>query len=90
MFGGETYDPVLDKERLTKQKARVFSLMEDGEWRTLGEIARETGDPEASVSARLRDFRKRKFGAFIVERQRRGNVKHGHYEYRVTPSEGQD
>lgn len=80
---GETYDPVLDKVRLNGQQRRVYLAMRDGAWRTLREISELTYDPEASVSARLRDLRKEKFGAFIVERRRRGGTPRGTHEYRL-------
>ncbi len=67
---GETYDARLDYERLNKQARRVFNVMRDGMWHGLADIARRTGDPEASISARLRDFRKQRFGALTVERRR--------------------
>ena len=52
----------------------------DGDWHTLAEISEKTGDPEASVSARLRDFRKPKFGAFNVVREK---MRDGLYQYKV-------
>jgi hypothetical protein len=55
-FGGSTYIPEFDQERLNHQSRLVYSLMIDGEWRTLEEISAGTGAPQASVSARLRDF----------------------------------
>lgn len=48
------------------QRERVFNLMQDGQKRTLADIRENTGDPEASISARLRDFRKAKFGGHEV------------------------
>src|SRR4029077_9710255 len=60
---GATYEPEFDEERLRGQWRRVFWAMRDGGWRTLAEVSRVTGDPEASISARLRDFRKARFGA---------------------------
>ena len=57
-FGGVTYDPVRDRERLGKQMVRVIEAMLDGQWRSLEQIKKLTGDPEASISARLRDIRK--------------------------------
>ncbi len=82
-FDGETYVPPLDHERLTKQLARVKAVMLDGRWRTLRELADETGDPESSISARLRDLRKEKFGAYVIERRRRGEGRCGLFEYRL-------
>lgn len=86
MFDGETYDEALDEDRLKTQLARVRALMWDQRWRTLDDISRATGDPHASVSARLRDLRKGKFGAHIVERER---VKRGLYRYRLLPGDNQ-
>lgn len=82
-FSGRTYSREFDRDRLNAQLARVYDLMVDGRWRTLAEIETATGDPQASVSARLRDLRKRKFGGFTVERRRRGEAKMGIWEYRV-------
>jgi hypothetical protein len=79
-FGGETYEPERDHDRLARQLRAVRLLMLDHEWRTLGEIAAVVGAPEASVSARLRDLRKDKFGGYIVERR---YVYRGLFEYRV-------
>ncbi len=45
--------------------------MQDQGWRTLFEIRVVTGDPEASISARLRDFRKDDFGAHKMTGRRR-------------------
>src|SRR5262245_10021221 len=77
---GTTYKHARDHERLALQRQRVFSMMSDAHWRTLAGIAEQTGDPEASISARLRDFRKSKFGAHIVERR---YVRDGLFEYRL-------
>jgi len=82
-FSGATYDPELDLERLNAQQARIFMVVQDGRWRTLREIANLTDDPEASVSARLRDFRKEKYGKHQVEKRRRGDPKSGLFEYRL-------
>lgn len=86
MFGGVTVEPLCDEVRLCKQYRRVFSLMVDGEWRTLQEIQESTDDPQASISARLRDFRKRRFGAHQVDRRRRGDDIRGCFEYRLVPN----
>jgi hypothetical protein len=79
-FDGETYQPELDYTRLSGQLGRVFDTMKDGEWRTLKAISYITGDPEASVSARLRDLRKQKFGGYIMETAR---TKYGTWCYRL-------
>jgi hypothetical protein len=80
LFGGETYDPTLDKVRLKAQLVRVRELMRDGKWRSLSEIAATTGDPEASVSARLRNLRQPKHGLWTVDRRRRSQSL---WEYRL-------
>jgi hypothetical protein len=82
-FGGDTYEPDLDHDRLKAQLYRVLDLMRDREWRTLFEIAGVTGDPPQSVSARLRDFRKEKFGSHTVNRRRRGPAELGLFEYQL-------
>ncbi len=79
-FDGETYDHELDRARFGKQLELVYSVMEDGEWRSLHEITALVGNVlETGVSARLRDLRKEKFGGYIVDRRRVGNL----YEYRL-------
>lgn len=83
-YGGKTFDPVLDEERLNDQTIRIYRLMNDSQWRTLAEIAAETCDPEASVSARLRDLRKDDFGNFVVSRRRRA-LHAGLWEYQLQP-----
>jgi hypothetical protein len=65
-FDGSTYDPKRDRIRLGKQAAAVFTLMSDGRWRSLLDIEHETGYPQASISARLRDFRKERFGSHDI------------------------
>lgn len=80
-FDGADYVPPRDDPRLTSQHQRLRALMQDGEWRTLNEIARQTGDPEASMSAQLRHLRKKRFGGHQVERRHEGG---GLYKYRVT------
>jgi hypothetical protein len=57
-----------------EQLVRVRELMRDGKERTLAEISEITGDPEASVSARLRDLRRPKYGLWTVRRKRIGSL----------------
>lgn len=86
-FDGDTYDPGLDKARLTKQLGRVFECMKDGKWRTIPEISTITGDPmHTSLSARLRDLRKRNFGSYIVDEKRQGDG--GLFMYRLRDPKG--
>lgn len=80
MFGGETYDAQQDEARLTGQLRRVWDVMIDGQWHTLAELAARCDGSEAAISARIRDFRKPKFGGHTVERVR---VQDGLYRYRL-------
>lgn len=48
--------PIKEGEAV-KQLERVELAMRDGKFRTLREIAAISGDPEASVSARIRELR---------------------------------
>lgn len=82
-FGGDTYEPEFDQDRLGEQSKAVYKLMSDGKWRTLGEIEALLGYPQASISARLRDYRKEKFGGHAVLRRRRGDPSQGLFEYCV-------
>lgn len=82
-FDGSDYEPQLDQTRLQKQHDRIKNIMLDGAWRTLDEIALITGDPPASISAQLRHLRKPRFGAFTIEKRRRGEFRLGLYEYRL-------
>ena len=82
-FDGETFVAERDGDRLRCQLVDVRTLMADGKWRTLSEIACGCGYPDSSIpgiSARLRDLRKLKFGAHTVERRYLHN---GLWEYRM-------
>ena len=68
-----------EKAEAALQRGRAHAIMSDGLWHMLAEISEKTGDPEASVSARLREFRKAKYGAFVVDRRRTRDSLH---EYR--------
>ena len=79
-FDGETFESARDGARLTAQLDRVRLVVQDGRWRSLSQIAQESQAPVASVSARLRDLRKDRFGGYSVERR---YVVNGLYEYRL-------
>jgi len=87
-FDGNTYDRSLDLVRLKGVLRAVFSVMCDGDWKTLSQISQEAEQfsgrrcPEAGVSARLRDLRKDKFGGFTVE-SRRADGGDGTWVYRL-------
>lgn len=84
LFDGETFRPGLDGDRLGRQVRAVFDLMKDGRWRTLQEVSDAVSAPAPSVSARLRDLRKPKFGGWNVARRRRGNPREGLFEYQLS------
>lgn len=84
-FGGVTFSVQHDGPRLAHQLDTVRDYMlSHGDWRTLNEVSEALGFPPASVSARLRDLRKKNFGGYRVERRRRGEPKAGLFEYRVS------
>lgn len=80
-FDGETYNAARDHKRLGEQHLRVWEVMKDGKWHSLAALTKLTGAPGASVSARIRDFRKNKFGGHKVERKSAGS---GTFMYRLT------
>lgn len=79
-FDGATYDHSRDSSRLGDQMLSVFELMKDGKLRTLREIASATNSPESSVSARLRDLRKPRFGGHTVNRE---YLERGLFQYQL-------
>jgi hypothetical protein len=79
-FSGADCNRMEDRERLTGQIKRIYDLMKDRQWRTLTQIAEHTCDPEASISAQLRNLRKARFGGYVVERQNCGG---GLFQYRL-------
>jgi hypothetical protein len=83
-FNGSDYKPKRDDKRLTGQLLRVWECMQDGNWRTLNQISKITGDPEASISAQLRHLRKQRFGAHEIEKE---YLKDGLYKYKLIINE---
>ena len=79
-FDGGTYDKRLDQARLTGQLLRVFGAMLGGKWWTLEELRAACGGTTQSLSARVRDLRKPRFGAYTIERRR---CTAGCWEYRL-------
>lgn len=76
---GATYNADEDRGRLNRQARDVFLAMTDRQWHTLGGLSLRLGHPEASISARLRDLRKPRFGSHVIEREYAGN---GLWRYR--------
>ena len=68
------------------QRMEVLRIMGDGQWRTLMQLSSALGQRylTTSLSARLRDFRKQRYGGYRVERRLvLGSDRL--YEYRVLP-----
>jgi DNA-binding transcriptional regulator GbsR (MarR family) len=70
-----------DCDRLCGQILRVYDAIYSGRWMTLDEIHQATGDPEASISARIRHLRKYRFGAHDIQKRRRNDG--NQWEYRL-------
>jgi len=79
-FAGESYDPQRDFHRLHGQLRRVYDVMKDGQWHSVNEMVAACGGTAASITARVRDLRKQKFGARKVDRR---HVKDGFFLYRL-------
>lgn len=87
-FDGNTYDAELDEARLETQLGRVYCAMvtDADEWWTLDRLAVVARGTTASVSARLRDLRKPRFGGHTVERRRVLEADRGLFQYRLISS----
>jgi len=77
---GSTFNQARDGKRLAMQHNRVLAALRDGKEHTLSELHKLTGDPEASISARIRDLRKPRFGSYQIERR---YVERGLWAYRL-------
>jgi len=86
IFDGSDIEPEYDNIRLSKQMARIFNYMKNGQWKTLEEISENTKAPHSSVSAQLRNLRKAEFGSHTIEKQSRGNRINGLWEYKLIPN----
>lgn len=84
-FDGHTYDSERDHSRLATQLHAVRQAISDCQWWTLEALAKSTGAPEASISARLRDLRKPKFGGYMIKRAYR---QRGQFVYRMLDPAG--
>lgn len=84
-FGGETAAPE-DTPRLSGQLEVVLEAIQGEKWWTLDELQAYVETrlsrrvTQTSVSARLRDLRKKKFGGHTVERRNEGG---GLFRYRL-------
>jgi hypothetical protein len=69
-----------DGKILPRQLDLVRNLLADGEWWTIGELEQMLSQPAQSISARIRDLRKKEFGGFIIDRE---HIVDGIYEYKM-------
>lgn len=58
-FDGADVVPTRDFSRLNNQLERVKTLMLDGQWRTLEEISKATGDPTLRYQRNLGTYAKK-------------------------------
>lgn len=79
-FDGATFDAARDGKRLGAQMEAILNLMKDGESWALRGLSAATGYPESSISARLRDLRKPRFGGYTITRE---YVERGLWLYRM-------
>jgi hypothetical protein len=93
-FSGAGYEPQLDRARLTLQVERIRRYMFGVEWRTLREIKTALEDihapavfPESSISAQIRNLKKRPYSCRPLKRRRAGvrGPGAGIWEYRLLP-----
>jgi len=83
---GAFYVPSLDEQRLTTQMDRVRRLMLDGRWHYVAAMAEVLGEPETSISAQIRNLRKKENGGYIIETRRDGDT--GLFLYRLVRGDG--
>ena len=69
-FHGKTYNPALDRERLTRALDLVLEALRSGGWWTLHHLAGYAKCSEAGASARLRDLRRKQHGSHLIGRRR--------------------
>lgn len=72
---------------MSPQLRDVFSVMRDGEWHTLADIAATAGVPEPSASARLRELRLTEHGAWHLESRRSDDDRFGYRLVEATATE---
>lgn len=83
LFDGETYNHRRDHKRLSSQLDDVRDYMAGRGFVTLQQVSKATGHSVQSVSARIRDLRKEKFGGRTVTRKSFGR---GLFAYKLEAS----
>lgn len=69
LFDGPDVNPA-DEKRLATALGRIYEALSGGRWYTLEALAKVGRCSEAAASARVRDLRKYRFGAHLIERRR--------------------
>lgn len=77
---GSTFSRSRDGVRLNEQCQDVFNFLSDNCWHTLREAHERTGHPEASISARIRDLKKERFGGFKISKR---YINNGLWQYKM-------
>lgn len=72
---------------MAPQLRSVFGVMRDGQWHTLADIAAQSGVPEASASARIRELRQDEHGGWLIENRRSDDDRHSYRLVHATASE---
>lgn len=85
---GESYKAPLDHDRIARHHIIIKNIMLDGKEHSHAELEEAIRDAgyevkDSTVSARQRDLRKPKFGAYNIIRRRVGSGKDGHFVYRL-------
>jgi hypothetical protein len=66
LFDGVTISPQVDDNRLTILQGRVYSYLRQHDWVTLRQLSEACNGTETSVSARIRDLRKSRWGSHEI------------------------
>ena len=82
-FDGKFCDIPKDHLRLSRQFERVRDYMSDHQFHSVQEVAQALNIPENSASAQIRNLRKARFGARVIETQRCTDT--GLFKYRMKP-----
>jgi hypothetical protein len=67
LFDGVTISPQVDDGRLTILQGRVYSYLRSHDWVTLRQLSEACRGTETSVSARIRDLRKPRWGEHEIQ-----------------------
>jgi len=69
-----------EQKKMSGARLQVFSVMRDGEWRTLEYLRDVVGSPTQSIAIYLRSFREKKYGGYVVNKRKRGKTRIFEYQ----------